>query len=72
MFPFLRMSDAFHYSLFVIHYSLNNIDFRVYIDTETLADIFADGLAEVDNLLTCSSATIDEYQSLLVVYASTP
>ena len=40
------------------------------INTEALTNVVADSLAEVDNLLTLSTATIDEYQGLLIVYTS--
>ena len=38
------------------------------INTEALTNVVADSLAEVDNLLPRSTATVDEYQSLLIVY----
>ena len=48
-----------------------DVHFRVDIDAELCFDIVADGVAEVDNLLTCGTTAIDEDEGLLVVNACT-
>ena len=41
------------------------------INTEALAYVSADGLAEVNNILTSSTATVDKDESLKVMNTST-
>ena len=48
-----------------------DVYFWVDIDAETLTDVFADGLAKVDNLLTCGTTPIHEDEGLAVMYACT-
>ena len=50
---------------------LNDIYFGVDVDTKLSFDISTNGVAEVNNLLTCGATTIDEDEGLLVVNACT-
>jgi hypothetical protein len=57
MFLFLRMSASY------------DIHFWVDVYAKALTDVVANGLAEVDNFLTCGATAIDEDKGLLIVYA---
>ena len=54
-----------------LHPLLYYIDFRVYVDAKGLANVATDGVAEVDDLLSRSTAAIDEHQSLAVMDTGT-